>query len=464
MKLKKFTMPHTFVLLFIVIVLVSLATYILPAGQYDRVLDETTNRYLIDPNSFQIVEQSPIGFFDLFQSIYNGMLEGASIIFFVFFAYGYVYLIIKSGALNGAIKVLLEKSKGKEHFFIPIIMIIFCLISASAGLYDELYGIIPIIVGIAIAMGYDAIVGMSMICTSLAIGYAAAFMNPFTIGVAHSITKLPMFSGALFRIIELVFFIAIGAWWTLRYAKKVRANPELSLVKDIDFGSLTLDKNEIEVAEFNTRHKLIIVGFIISFVIIMYGAIEHGWFLSEICGLFFIMMIVTSIIQKWSPNTVAELFLESAAEIIYAALIIGIARGVLVVLDSGNITDTLIYYMSEPLKSLPTYVSAWFMVIIQTVMNFFIPSGSGQAMVTMPIMSPIGDIIGLNRQIVILAFQFGDGLSNLIWPTASISVMCGMAKVPINKWWKFFIPLFGILVIVQIIFITIATIIGYGPF
>jgi uncharacterized ion transporter superfamily protein YfcC len=461
---RKFTMPHTFVLLFIIIILVSIATYILPAGQYERILDESTNRVLIDPGSFSLIEQTPVSLFGVFQSVYDGMVQGASIIFFVFFAYGYVYMIIKSGALYGAIRILLEKSKGKEHVFIPIIMLIFGGISASAGLYDELYGVIPMVIGIAIAMGYDAMVGMAMICLSLGIGYAAAFMNPFTIGVAHSITDLPMFSGAWFRIIELAVFMIIGIWWTMRYAKKVKNNPEQSLVKNVDFGSLVLDKNEIENAEFNNRHKLIIAGFVLSFGIIMYGAIEHGWFLSEISGLFLIMMVVTSIIQRWSPNTVAELFLDSATEIIYAALIIGIARGVLVVLDSGNITDTLIYYMSAPLQTLPTYISAWFMLAFQSIINFFIPSGSGQAMVTIPIMAPIGDVIGLNRQIVVLAFQFGDGLSNLIWPTASIAVMCGMSRVPINKWWRFFLPVFGILVVVQIIFMTIATTIGYGPF
>lgn len=460
---KKLVMPHTFVLLFIIIIIVAIATYILPAGQYERIFDENIGRTLIDPETYGPVGQTPVSPFEVFQSVYRGMVEGASIIFFVFFAYGYVYMIIKAGALNGVIKVLLQKLSGREHYAIPVIMLIFGLMSATSGLFDEMYGIIPIIIGISIAMGYDAIVGMAMICLSLGIGYAAAITNPFTIGVAHSITELPLFSGAWFRIIEFCVFISIGIWWTMRYAKKIKNNKQLSFVKDLDFGSLELDKTEIENAEFTTKHKLIILGFFISFAIIIYGAFKYGWFLSEICGIFLIMMMVTAIIQRWNPNEVARLFLESASEIVFAALIIGIARGVLVVLDSGNITDTVIYYLSQPLKSMSLHLSSWFMVTIQIIINFFIPSGSGQAMVSMPIMYPIGDAIGLNRQIAVLAFQFGDGLSNLLWPTAC-AVMCGMARVPMNKWWRFFTPVFVILFVVQMIFLSIAVFIDYGPF
>lgn len=458
---KKLTMPHSFVIIFLIILLASLLTYLVPAGAYERVFNESIGRTLIDPTSYKTIEQSPVSVFAVFRSVYDGMVAAGSIVFFVFFAYGYVYMIIQSGAMNGAIRILLNRLKGREQLAIPIILSLFSFISASAGLSNELFGVVPVIVGVAIALGYDAIVGMAMICLGFGIGYGGAFMNPFTIGVAHSIAELPMFSGAWFRIIELVVFTAIGIWWTMRYAKKVKANKDHSYVKGIDFGSLNLDRSEIEGAEFTTRHKIIIAGFILSFVAILFGAINYGWYLSEICGIFFIMMIVTGFIQKWGPSKISKLFIEASSEVIFGALIVGVSRGVLVVLDAGMITDTLIYYLSRPLSSLPLYISAWFMTIIQTLFNFLIPSGSGQAMVTIPLIAPLSDIIGLNRQIAILAFQFGDGLSNLLWPTASIAVMCGMTNVPINKWWRFFIPLFGILLLVQFVFIAIAILINF---
>lgn len=459
---KRLTMPHTLVLIFLIILAVGILTYVIPAGEFERVTDEASGQTLIVPGSFQFIDSSAVGFFSLMQSIYNGMVEGGGIIFFIFFAYAYIFMIIKSGAMNSAIKVLLRIMHGREYFSIIVLMPVFALISASSGLYDEMFGLIPIVVGIAIALGYDAIVGMAIICLSMGIGYAGSFMNPFTVGVAQSISELPLFSGAWFRLISLGVFVIIGILWTLRYAKKIKKNPEYSYVKDLDFGALTLKKEEIENAVFTGRQKLVLLGFVASFGAIMFGALKYGWFLSEICGIFFIAIIVTAIIMGWGPNKIANMFVESAAEIVFAAMIVGFARGVLVVLDSGHITDTIVFYLSEPLKELPLYVSTWFMTIIQSVLNFFIPSGSGQAMVTMPIMSSVSDVIGLQRQVAVLAFQYGDAFTNLLWPASSIAVLCGLAKVPLNKWWKFYLPVFGILMITSFALITIAVVIGYA--
>lgn len=460
---KKFKFPHTYTILFSIIVLVAILTYVIPAGNFEKIIDPATGASTVDPDSFKYVEQTPVGFFDIFLSIQKGMVQGSSIIFLIIFAYYSVYTITKTGSLHGAINILLKKLNGKESLIIPIFMVIFALAGSTYGEWDTIYGLIPIFVGLAIALGYDAIVGLAMSGLAVAMGFASATTNPFTIGIAQSIAELPIFSGMGFRIVIFVVFVGTSIAWTMRYANKIKKNPDLSIMKGVSVGKLEINREEIDNVEFTTKRKLTLLIFLATIIVIVYTSLKLGWYLDEMSALFLLSGIIVSILWKQGPDTIIKNLLDATCEIISAALVIGISRAVVVILTEGNILDTIIYGLYKPLGSLPAWLAAEGMLGFQNVMNFFIPSGSGLATTVMPIMTPLADLVGINRQVAVLAFQFGDGYSNLIWPTGA-AVMASIAKVPLEKWYKFFGPLFGVLAILQILFIYIATVMNYGPF
>lgn len=459
-----FSMPHSYIIIGIIIILVMILTYIVPAGEFDRVEDAATGRTVIIPESFHFIEKAPVSIFDMFKSISAGMVEAADIIFFVFFAYGFVYILIKSGAFDGGMGALISKISGKEKLIIPVLMLLFGIMGASFGMYEETYGFVPVVMAVTVAMGYDALVGAVIVFVGVATGFAAAITNPFTIGIAQGIVGLPMFSGIVFRIVIWVCFMTLVIWYTMRYAKKVKNDPSKSIVKDVKFSFLSdISKEELLQKEFTKRHKISLGLFALTIITLVYGTLKYGWYLEELSALFIIMMFVIGFVNKYSPSQIAEIFIDACKTVIFGALVIGISRAVLIVLQNGLIIDTIVHYLASSVSNLSGYVAGVAMIFIQNILNFFIPSGSGQAATSMPIMAPIADIIGLNRQIAVLAFQFGDGFSNLFWPTV-VAVECGIAGVPLNKWYKFMGPLFVYMLILQVILMCIAVAIGYGPF
>jgi uncharacterized ion transporter superfamily protein YfcC len=461
---RKFQAPHGFVIIFCIILLVTFATYVIPAGQFDRVENVATGRMVVDADSYHRVEQSPVGLFGLFVNIKEGFVSAADVIFLIFFAYAYIFVILKTGAFHGLIKRMLELTEGKEHLMIPAFMIVFGLAGSTYGEFETIYGLIPIFVGLAIVLGYDAIVGLSMSGMAVAVGFAAGTTNPFTVGIAQSIAELPLFSGLLFRWFAFVVFMTIAIWWTMRYAKMVKNDPEKSLVKDINFGELTMRKDDLKDAEFTGRHKIIMIGLVFAIATIVYGSLNLGWWLNEMSAVFIIGMVISGYLGGFGANKIAETFIEGCSAIVMGALIVGLARAVLMVLMDGRIIDTVVYSLSVPLGALPAWGSAIGMLVSQTIINFFIPSGSGQATAIMPIMTPLADLVGITRQVAVLAAHFGDGFSNLLWPTTGIIVMCGVSKVPYIRWIKYFLPLFGIMFLAQAVLLIIGVATGYGPF
>jgi uncharacterized ion transporter superfamily protein YfcC len=463
-KKKRFNFPHTFVILFVIIVSISLMTYIIPAGQFDEFTNEQTGLVTIEASSYHVIESSPISFFDLFLSIQKGFVDAGSVIFLIFFAYFCIFSITKSGAFHGMINSLMKLLKGKENLIIPIFMIIFGIAGSTYGEWDTIFGLIPIFVGLAIALGYDAMVGLAMSGMAVAIGFASATTNPFTLGIAQSIGGLPIFSGIGYRWFVFVVFMAIGIWWTMRYAIKVKNDPEKSLVKDIDFGSLSIDTEELYNAEFNIKHKLIMLTLVATIGFIVYSSLTWWWYIDEMAAIFLISGLIVSFIARFKPNEIAENFIEACQGMIIGAMVVGLSRSILVILQSSNIIDTVIYSLYIPLQNLPAWAGAEGMLVVQNILNLFIPSGSGQATAVMPIMIPLADLVGISRQTAVLAYQFGDGYSNMIWPTGGIVVMASIAKIPLDRWYKFFFPLFGIMFLVSSILLIASVAFNYGPF
>lgn len=459
--LKNIKLPNTFVILFFLIVLATIGTYLIPAGVYERVTDPNTGRSVVDPATFHVVASTPVSPFSMFINVYKGLVDAADIIFFIMISYATFYLVLVSGALNAAIGSLLRSTKGRDTFVIPLFIYLFATASTFFGMYEEAFGFIPIFVGLATAMGYDAIVGMSVVAMGCGLGFAAAFMNPFTVGLAQKLAELPLFSGLALRVVSWFVFVTMGAIWTMRYAAKIRKDPDASLMKGIDLGALAMDHNTLVETKFTSRNKAVLLVLLVGMCILIWGVLTRGWYFDELCGILLLTGIACGVAHGYGPSRIAEIFIDAWKDILFGACVVGVSRGVLVVMQQGQIIDSVIYGMAAPLSYLPKWMAAEGMLVVQTLINFFIPSGSGQAATTIPIMAPLSDILGISRQIAVLAYQYGDGFSNILWPTTLLPVMCGIAKVPIEKWWKYFVPFFFMLFAVQMVFIFVAVMINY---
>lgn len=458
---KKFNVPHTYVIIGIILVLVTLMTYIVPAGQFDRVMDPSTGQELIVNGSFHRVEQTPVSPFGMIVSIARGMSDASDIIFFCFFAYGLVYMLTETGAFFGGVSALKRSMKGYEVLVLPVFMLLFGICGSTFGMYEEVYGLLPAFIGIGLALGYDGLVGGAAVVLGVVTGFSAATLNPFTIGIAQGIAGLPVGSGLGFRIICFIIFEFIAIAFLMSYAHKVKKNPSLSVVRDVKFNiDTTITEDSLDNKPFTFRHKIIIFVFLLTIVLLVVGTTKLGWYLPELSAMFIIAMVVTGIIGGYNLSEICGKFVESAKDILFGAMVIGIARSLIIVMNDGNIIDSVVFYLSQKLNGMPIEVAAVGMVIVQNILNFFIPSGSGQAAVSMPIMANLADSIGMSRQVAVLAFQFGDGFSNMFWPTV-IATECGIMGIPIQKWYKAMWPFFILMLVAQILLIIVATMIGY---
>ena len=456
-KKRKFKLPHIFVLLTGIIIVCAILTWILPAGEFDRQTNAAGTEVVV-PGTYHTVDASPVGPFETLKSLYNGMLNGGGVIFFVFIAYAAIGLIISTGAFNGLVSGLLKILKGKARaVIIPIFILVLGCISSTIGVFEEAFPFIPIFVGIAIAMGYDALVGLGIVALGVGLGYSGAVMNPFTVGMAQDIAGIPQMSGIGFRIICHVVMIIVASTLLIRYALKIQADPTKSYVYGDDFSHMEMDPQGIEHHSFGIREKAVLAVLALGVVVIVWGVKTKGWYFEDLSAVFLLMGIVSSFIMGWGPDTIAQKMAASFTDIAVACMIIGYSRGILVVLQSGHIIDTIVYGISIPLGKFPAWIASELMLVVQTLLNFLIPSGSGQAVTSMPIMAPLADLIGVSRQVAVLAFQFGDGLSNIIWPTAMAPIMCGIAGIKIEKWWKLIVPIFLALLVTQGVLIAVAT-------
>lgn len=460
-KKKKLSLPHIYVLLFAIIVVCTILTWVLPAGEFDRVVNEA-NRSVAVAGTFHTVEQSPVGLFEMFQAVYNGMCDAGSVTFFVFISYASINIIIRSGAFNGLVAGLLKIFKGKARVaIIPIFMFIVGIASSTIGLFEEWFPFVPVFAGLATAMGFDPVVGVAIVALGAGMGYSGATINPFTVGIAQGIAEVAPMSGIGYRFFCHMVMLAVASIFVIRYALKIQADPTKSLV----YGETqhnSMNETDVQNAPFGIREKLVLLVLLAGIVTVVYGCKVYGWYFAELSAVFMVMGILSAIIMGWGPNKIGELYSAGFTDIAMACMMIGLARGILMVLQAGNIIDTVVYYFSLPLASFPSWFCGVAMLVMQTLLNFLIPSGSGQAATSMPIMAPLADLLGISRDTAVLAFQFGDGLSNIVWPTAFPAVLAGLAGIKVEKWWKFVIPVASAVVLTQAALMVLAVVIGFG--
>lgn len=449
--------PHTLVIIFAIILFVSVATYFVPGGAYERVVNEAGKTVVVD-GSFEYTQSEPQGLFNVFQSPITGIVEGAEIIAFILVVSGAFNIITRTKAIDSGIARIVHMFRGKEILVIPAVMFLFSLGGAVFGMTEETIPFIAMLIPLTLALGYDSIVAIGISYLGCIIGFATAMLNPFTVGIAQSIAGVPVYSGIVFRTIVWVVFTIVGILFMMRYASKIKKNPTLSPVYEIDQKKRAkLAEKEGESTEFTGAQKIVLAILGVSMGIIIWGVLAKGFWIPEIAAVFLGAGVLCGIIGRLSLDEMAESFIEGAKDMIGAALMVGFARGIVIIAENAHIIDTVLYSLSSVIGKLPAVIAGYFMLFVQTFINFFVCSGSGQAALTMPIIAPLGDLIGITSQTSVLIFQFGDGFSNAMIPTSATLMAClAMAGIPFTKWFKWVIKLQLLLYGLAMVVITFA--------
>jgi len=445
MKLGAPKLPHTLVLIYAMVVLTVVATWIVPGGEYQRA--EKDGRVVPVAGSFQFTARQPQGLGALFISPSKGFVQAAAIIVFVFIMGGVFAVVEKTGAVTAGIQSLAAKfgsNKTLRMLLIPVTMIVFSLGGAVFGMCEETMPFILVFVPLSLSLGYDSIVGVAIPFVGAAAGFAGAFFNPFTVGIAQGIAGLPLYSGLGYRLIIWAVGTAIAVAVVMRYAARIRKDPKRSSTYEDDEvrrREYTLDGGATERSTMTATHKAVLILFLLGLVLLVVGILKYKWYIDEIAGLFLALGLLAGIIGRVKADDMARAFVAGAKDMVNTALIIGCARALLVVATDGKIMDTSLYAMSRLIAGVHPVLSSQLMFLSQCVINFFVHSGTAQAALTMPIMAPLGDLVGITRQTSVFAFQLAEYI-NPILPTSGVTMgVLGLAKLRWDKWAKWFLPL-----------------------
>ena len=467
MEKKKFKMPHVYTIFIFLIVLSGLLTYIVPAGVYDRTTFEN-GRTGVVPGTFHFVESTPVDIFGWFTAIGEGFVASADIIAGVFIFVAGIGMYMDSDVFNKAIFKLINVMGSKGEKGVMLILMIFysCFGGLTGNITPEL-AFVPMSIGLALAFGYDTMTGVIMVLMPTFVGFATGPINPYTIGVAHQVAELEVFSGMLPRTVMWIVCSIITFWFVFRYAEKVKKDHSKSLSSFQLEGGTAVDgedlaKNYANVS-LTVRDWILLAGFVATIAWLVLGAVVYDYSLNQYTAIFIMSGIFAGIVAGFDQEKICKTFIKYGSSLYFGAMCLALARAIYVIFTKGQICDTIVHYLSMPLEGLSSTLSAAGMLVFQTIMNFFVNSGSGQAMITMPIMTPLSDILGVTRQTAVSAFQFGDGLSNLVWPTSSsVFAYLAMANLRYDKYLKLAWKLFGILIVLAFIFVIGAQMRGYA--
>lgn len=453
---------NPFLVLVSIVVLCAIASYVVAPGAFDRQI--VNGLKVVVPNSFHSVDRTPVSLLQLFMSIPAGLEGAASLMFVVMIVGGVVEIYNKTGAVGAAIKSVLSlANKVGSQTIIAIIMLVFAVIGGILGWSEQIIPFVPIIVSLCIALGYDSLVGMAISGFACLVTFAVGPFNIYTVGISDTIAGLPMFSGWQLRLAVLGCVTLSSLFWILRYAAKIKKDPSKSLMKEIDTSDLSIPIDDNVCMDPVKSISLIIM--VICFAFTIYGLLQFKWGLNQMAAIFLMGGVVVALINKMDAVSTVNALIEGAKAAFPGALIIGVARSIQWVMGQGGLVDPLVYNLAKIMGEASAYTSAVGMFIMNFFINALIPSGSGQAMAVMPIMIPLADMLGITRQTAVLAFQFGDGISNTLWFTnGTLLIYCSLAKVPLKVWYKFILPLQFFFFAIQLVFLYFAVSTGYGPF
>lgn len=447
-----FKFPTAYTILFGLIVLMAMLTWVVPAGEYEMVKNEKLGKDVPVSGSYHLVEQNPQGITDVFKAPIAGFYDPGSyeasaidVALFVLFIGGFLGVVNKTGAIDAGIGRVTAKLKGKEILMIPILMSFFAAGGTIYGMAEETLAFYALIIPVIIAAGYDSVTAVAIILIGAGIGTLGSTINPFATVIAADAAGIPFTEGMGFRLFILIAGLLICIGYVMRYASKVKNDPASSIVSDMAESNKThflKDRDHTTVSTFTGKQKIIMAIFAASFGMLVYGVSVLGWWMAEMSALFLAASIVVAIVARMGEQEYTDTFVEGARELLGVALVIGLARGIVVIMDSGHLTGTILHASEGMVSGLSEagFVNAMFGV--QVMLSFFVPSSSGLAVLSMPIMAPLAEFSGVASHLAVTAFQSASGLVNLINPTFAV-VMGGLAigRVPYERWLKFIWPL-----------------------
>lgn len=455
---------NTLVMIYAVVVAVACSTWIISGGEYKR--EVRNGRTLVVPGSYAAIPHEPQGIGAVLVAPIKGFIQAANIIAFLFVIGGAFMVIQDTGAIGVSVQHLAQTLASKPHlqkFFIPVTMTIFSVGGAVFGMAESAMPFVLIFIPLALSLGYDSVTGTSIPFLGAAAGFAGAILNPFTVGIAQSISELKLYSGFEFRLVIWVLSTVSMVSFVMWHASRVRKNPRLSPVYELDQerrANLHIDGTEM--VDFTWNHKMVLALFVAAMLFLIYGVLAFGWFINEIGALFLGVGIACGFAGRLKLGQMAESFKKGAQGMIGVALIIGCARAILVIAYDGKILDVMLFNLSGLVSNVHPVFAAQAMFVTQCIVNFFVHSGSGQAALTMPIMAPLADAVGITRQTAVLAFQFGEGWINPILPTSGVTMgVLGMAQIPWEKWFRWMLPLQVYFFLAAMILLAIAYLINY---
>jgi uncharacterized ion transporter superfamily protein YfcC len=441
--------PHTFVLLFGLVVVAALLSHLIPAGEYQRVVVE--GRRVVDPATYAAVTPDPAGIADVFLAYPRGLVTVADLVLYIFIVGGAFGVIAATGAVDAAIGAVVRLGGARGPWVVVLLMLVFSIGGATLGIAEETLPFIPTLVLLARRLGYDDVTGASIALVGAGAGFSGAFMNPFTVVVGQRIAEVPKYSGMGYRLVVWVVVTAIAIVYVLRWASRHRV-------------PATAADRAAPVPRAGWRHGAVLAVVLASLVAMVVGGIGYDWGLLELSGLFVAVAIAAGIAGGLGANGTAVKFLEGAAGIASGALVVGLARGVLVIFDAAHVTDTLLHAMAGAVSHLPSQVTILGIYAVQVALSYVVPSGSGQAALSLPILAPLADIVGVTRQTTVLAYQFGDGFSNIFTPTSGYFMAAlDLAGISWTRWARFMAPLQLLWLAAGLVLLLIAHAMRWGP-
>lgn len=457
---KAFKTPHTFVIIFTIILVMTLLTWVIPAGEYVR-FENAQGVTVVDPTQFSFVESSPVNPLTIPSYIMDGFLAASSLIFMVIMSGGAFNVLVTTGALQVLIAIVVKKFGSKEAVFIPLLMLLFAAVATTQSV-TVFIGFTPVIIMMARAMGFDSLTGAALPLLGGAVGFSTGTLNTSTTVVAQEIAELPLYSGMWYRVICFFVFWAVTSVCVVMYARKVRANPEKSPMYDLDReNAIEIDNDTLENTHLDTKKMLALLTLVGSLVVLVWGCTTRGWGTTQIGVVFIWMGIIAGLVSLFNPSKIAVAFAEGCKKLTVSALILGLARATSGVLSAASILDTIVYVCTAFLNLMPTALRGMSMFWVNIVVNGLITSGSGQAAVVMPIFAPVADMVGITRQTAVLAFNFGDGFCNYVIPmSTALMGNLGAANIPYDRWIRFMWKIFGVWVITGSLLVLIAQIIN----
>lgn len=463
-KKKGFKLPHPYIILMTIMLITMALTYIIPSGVYDKVLDPATGKMVVDADSFKYIDKTVFfGPMDYFTAIYRGMTRSMGLGALLFVISGAVFLFEENQALGAGIYRLLSSSKGKEFTYVLIILGLFTVLGAI-GFGESGFPFLPLTILLCMRLGYDRVVGTAAGFLGICIGWASGALNVFTTAISQEMVGLPIYSGIGFRVFGLLVFFVICALYLRNYAKRIKKDPNRSYVSEEYINQINKDE-QMEPIELTTKRKVALGLLGLAVVLQIFGTLKLSWGIPEISAVYIIISIVTAFIFRMEINKACLDFTKGAARMLQIVFCISIANAVMQLMTEGQILDTIVYNISLILKNKSSFVVVILLYLIISAFNFFVISGPGKAVLLIPVISPLGKVLGINQQLIVLLYNYGDGLTNFIYPTSG-GLLAGLALCDLSyeAWARFSIKLMVQLFLAGGVLVLIAYKLNYGPF